>query len=160
LNLAYAFRIAGDTSAALERAQRAVELNPELPSANLLLADIYRSRSDLGNAEGVLTRALGLAAGNPHALAILASAYARLGRRADSLRLFHELEQLSAHRYVSPYDMGNVALMLGDEDRAVTLFEEAYRQRSSGLIFLRQDKADIVMNSPRLRSLIGKIRTG
>ena len=160
VNLAYAFRIAGDSNAALEQAQRAVELAPELPTARLMLAHIYRSRSDTTRAEAAFAQAVNLAGGNPHAISILACAYAGLGRRQDSLRLFKELEQLAAHRYVSPYDMGNVALMLGDEDRAVTFFEEAYRQRSSGLIFLRNDKADSMRRSPRMRELIGKLRAG
>jgi hypothetical protein len=38
--------------------------------------------------------------------------------------------------------------------------EEAFRQRSSGMIFLRNYKADVVMNSPRLRSLICRIGNG
>jgi len=160
LNLAYAFRMAGDSNAALDRARRAVELNPELPTAAVLLASIYRWRSDAGDADVALDRALRLAPGNPHALSLLACTYAHLGRRAESVRLFHELQQLAAERYVSPFDLGNVALLLGDEDRAVTWFEEAYRQRSSGMIFLRNEKAGVVMHSPRLRSLIRRIGNG
>ena len=50
----------------------------------------------------------------------------------------HRLEELAKRRYVSPYDMGVVLLALGDEDRALVQLNEAYRQRSSGLIFLRE----------------------
>lgn len=160
LNLAYAFHMAGDSDAALDRARRAVELNPELPSAAVLLAGIYRSRSEAGDAGATLDRALGLAPGDPHALSLLACTYAHLGRRELSVRLFHELEQLSARRYVSPFDLGNAALGLGDEDRAVTWFEAAYRERSSGMVALRSQKPDSVMHSPRLLALIRRIGAG
>ena len=160
INVAYGLMIAGDSDGALERAQRAVDLNPDLATSSALLANVYRKLSDAPRAEAALAHALALSAGNPHALSVLACTYARLGNRPEGTRLFHELEKLSTERYVSPYDMGNVSLVLGDEDRAVNFFEDAYKQRSSGLIFLRNDKADSVLNSPRLRSLISRIHVG
>jgi tetratricopeptide (TPR) repeat protein len=160
MNLAYALRASGDTDAALELARRATELNPDLPVADVLLANLYRSHSDIGDADATLARALTLSAGNPHALSLVACTYARLGRRAESAGLLRQMEQLAAQRYVSPYDLGNVALALGDEDRAVTWFEEAYRQRSTGMVFLCKEKGDSIMSSPRLQSLIRKIGRG
>lgn len=160
INLAYAFRMAGDFTAALEQAKRAVELNPELPTVEVMLANLYRAHSDIGDANATLSRALSLSAGNAHALSVLACAYARLGRRMESVSLFHQLERLATERYVSPYDLGSVALILGDEDRAADWFEEAYRQRSSGMLFLRNEKAGSTTHSPRLRSLIRKIGNG
>jgi Tfp pilus assembly protein PilF len=160
INLAYAFRMAGDFNAALEQARRAVELNPELPTVEVMLANLYRARSDLGDADATLSRALSLSAGNAHALSVLACAYARLGRRMESAGLLHQMERLATERYVSPYDLGTVALILGDEDRADDWFEEAYRQRSSGMLFLRNEKAGSITHSPRLLSLIRKIGNG
>ena len=58
--------------------------------------------------------------------------------------------------HVSPYDMGKVSLVLGDEDRALGFFEEAYRQRSSGLIFLRSVRG-CVRNTSRFDSLVNKL---
>jgi len=158
VNLAHAFLIAGDSSAALERALRAVDLAPDLPTASLLLATVYRKRSDTAAADAALARASGLSAGNPHAMALLACAYTRMGNRREGLRLYGEIQQLAAHRYVSPFDLGNLSLVLGDEDRAVSQFEEAYRQRSAGMIFLRNEPASWMQHSPRMLSLLGKIR--
>jgi Tfp pilus assembly protein PilF len=160
LNLAYTFRMAGDTAAALDRAQRAVELDPELPSAGVLLANIYHARSDNGNAEASLSRALDHASGNPHALSIVACTYAQMGDRAKSSALFRQMEQLATERYVSPYDLANVALLLGDEERAVDWFEAAYRERSAGIVFLRNEKKLTGVHSERLRLLMEKIGRG
>jgi Flp pilus assembly protein TadD len=126
----------------------------------VLLAKIYRSRSDMGDADASLSRALNLAAGNPHALSIVACSYAELGRRAEGSALLQQMERLSTERYVSPYDLANVALLLGDEDRAVNWFEEAYRERSSGIVFLRGEKSLTSMHSERLRLLMQKIGRG
>jgi tetratricopeptide (TPR) repeat protein len=158
MNLAHAFLMAGDSSAALERALRAVDLDPDLASASLLLATVYRKRSDTSGADAALARARGLSAGNPHAVALLACAYARKGNRQEGLRLYGELQQLASHRYVSPFDLGNLSLVLGDENRAVAQFEEAYRQRSAGMVFLRNERAAWMQHSPRMLSIISKIR--
>jgi Tfp pilus assembly protein PilF len=160
VNLAYALQIAGNTDAAVDMARRAEELDPELPIPSLLLANIYRSHSDIGDAEATLAHARELSAGNAHSLSELACIYARLGRRGESAVVLQEMEQLATERYVSPYDLGNVALSLGDEDRAANWLEQAYRERSTGMVFLCREKSDSIMNSPRLRSLVQKIGRG
>jgi len=58
---------------------------------------------------------------------------------------------------VSPFDLGTVSLMLGDEERGLGLLEEAYRQRSSGLIFLRTAKFAGMRAAPRFLSLLDKL---
>jgi tetratricopeptide (TPR) repeat protein len=160
INLAHALHIAGDIDASVEMARRAEELNPELPIADVLLANIYRSHSDIGDTEATLERAHSLSEGNAHALSALACLYARLGRRAESAGVLQEMEQLATQRYVSPFDLGNAALSLGDQDRAADWLEEAYRERSTGMVFLCREKSDRFMNSPRLRSLVQKIARG
>jgi Tfp pilus assembly protein PilF len=160
INLAHALYIAGNSDAAVEMARRAAELNPDLPMADVLLANIYRSRSNTADAEASLARALSRSAGNAHMLSALACTYARLGRRAESLKMLHQMEQLATQRYVSPYDLGHAALSLGDEDRAANWLEAAYRERSTGMVFLCKDKSDSIRNSPRLRSLVQKIGRG
>ena len=57
----------------------------------------------------------------------------------------------------APFDLGSVSLMLGDEKRAVDLLEEAFRQRSSGMIYLRDAKLPNGHNSPQFDQLIEKM---
>ena len=160
MNLAYALHISKETGAAAEMAKRTEELNPELPMADLLLANIDRIQSHPDQAESMLDRALELSRGNAHALSVLACTYARLGRKEESEGLLRQLEELATEQYVSPFDLGNVALSLGDTDRAANWLEEAYRERSTGMVFLCNEKSDSIMNSPRLRSLVQKIGRG
>jgi hypothetical protein len=69
----------------------------------------------------------------------------------------HDLDRLSKTRYVSPFDLGRVSLVLGDEERALNLFEEAYRQRSTGLIFLRDSKFAGLRDASRFQLLVEKL---
>jgi tetratricopeptide (TPR) repeat protein len=137
LNFAYALMEKGDYQAAIEQALLAEQVNPNAVSTELLLASLYRCINRPQEAGEALAHAEEITHNNPHGLSAVAGAYARTGRSDKGALLRRRLEELARERYVSPYDLATVSLVFGDEDRALTLFEEAYRQHSSGMIFLR-----------------------
>jgi tetratricopeptide (TPR) repeat protein len=137
INLAYGLMEKGNYSSALEQASLATQLNPGSVSAQLLLANIYRCLARNTEAREALARAEAASEDNPHGLSALVGIYTRNGLQDKGAIMRRKLEELAKQRYVSPFDLANVSLVMGDEDRALELFEEAYRQRSSGMIFLR-----------------------
>ncbi len=157
VNLAYGLLAEGNIPAALEQARRAVDLAPDLASASVALIRASLAAGKTEEADAVLAHSLALSNGDPHAMSLLACELARLGRREASLKVEADLESVSQKRYVSPFDLGKISLALGDGDRALTLLEEAYRQRSSGLIFLRNTNASCVRDTPRFLSLLDKM---
>ena len=154
VNLAHGLFMEGNYPMALEAARHAVEMAPEMVSAQVLLANAYRAQSNKADADKVLLNARQFASGNPHGLALLARVYARNGRRTEGREMFNELRELAQRRYVSPFDLGTVSLALGDEDNALTFLQEAYKQRSSGLIFLRDASFSNMQQSERFLRLI------
>ena len=92
---------------------------------------MYRCLARKAEAEAALARAEEAAGDNPHGLSALAGIYAHNGRHGKGALLMRRLEDLAKQRYVSPFDLACVSLVLGDENRALELFEEAYRQRST-----------------------------
>jgi len=156
-NLAYGLLVEGNYTAAIEQSRHAAELAPGLAFVDVMLSHAYRAASQTAESEAALARAQRTVGENPHALAVLTCEYVRLGKKEESLRVFHELERLSKIRYVSPFDLGQASLSLGDADRALTLFEEAYRQRSTGLIFLRDSHFASLRDSQRFQALIEKL---
>jgi serine/threonine-protein kinase len=157
VNLAYGLLAEGNYSAAVEQSRHAAELAPGLTAADVVLSHAYRAASNTADSEAALARALQSAGESPHSLSVLACEFVKSGKRDQGVRLQHELERLSRQRYVSPFDLGTVSLMLGEEERALGLFEEAYRQRSSGLIFLRNAKCAGMRDAPRFLSLLDKL---
>jgi Tfp pilus assembly protein PilF len=154
INIAHAFMLERDYAAAAEAARHAADMAPDLVTAQLILANAYSAESKTAESDEALARAVQAAGGNPHALSAVACALARRGRQAESRQLVDQLVRLSQVRYVSPYDLGNASLMLGDEDRALAFFREAYRQRSSGLIFLRFANFANMAHSAEFHSLV------
>jgi tetratricopeptide (TPR) repeat protein len=157
VNFASALMSKGDYSAALEQAQTASELNPNSVSSQLLLANVYRCLARKADAEAALARAEEAAGDNPHGLSALAGIYAHNGRLDKGALLMRRLQDLAKQRYVSPFDLACVSLVLGDENRALELFEEAYRQRSTGMIFLRNAKFASVRQKEQFQQLIEKM---
>jgi Flp pilus assembly protein TadD len=156
-NLAYALISKGEYAAALQQAETAAELNPASVSSQLLLANAYRCLARNADAEAALARAETAAGDNPHSLSALASAYARNGRKDKGPLLMRRLDELAKQRYVSPFDLATVSLILGDEERALALFEEAYRQRSTGMIFLRESNFAGLRRKELFQQLIEKM---
>jgi tetratricopeptide (TPR) repeat protein len=158
VNLAHGFLLEGNYAAAEQEARRASEKAPDLITPYVILASAASAQSQPQQAEAALDRARGMAGEDPHALATLARTLARRGRSQESQALYDELETLAQRRYVSPYDLGTVLLALGNEEKALTQLEEAFRQRSSGLIFLRTAKFADRTQASRFRSLVEKMR--
>jgi tetratricopeptide (TPR) repeat protein len=158
INLAHGYLVEGNYDAAAEQATRAVEKAPHLVTAYVILAKAHCARDQKVEAVSELARAHAYAGDNPHAVALLARAYAHHGKREESATLLRQLEDIATRRYVSPFDMGTVSLALGDEQRALDLLQEAFRQRSSGLIFLRDAKFSDLRRSSEFQSLMEKVR--
>jgi serine/threonine-protein kinase len=158
VNLSYALLAEGDYTAALEQARRALEAAPDLASAQVAMERALRAIGQTKDADAILARTMRDAGGDPHSLAVVVGLLARLGRREEAMQTMRRLEALVRERYVSPYDLGSASLALGDGDGAMDHFEEALRQRSSGLIFLRQTKAACLRDTVRFQSLLDKLR--
>jgi serine/threonine-protein kinase len=154
VNLAHGLLMAGDYAKALEVAQHAVDIAPEMVSAQVLLAKAHQAQSQKADADAALAHASQYASGNPHGMALLARTYAREGRREEGRRMLQELEDMAQKRYVSPFDLGTVSLALGDEDRALEFLQEAYKQRSSGLIFMRDASFAKMHQAERFQRLV------
>jgi tetratricopeptide (TPR) repeat protein len=157
INIAQAFMMQGDFIAAEQAALHAAQAAPEFVTAQVVLSNAYRMQARNADSDAALARALDRSDDNPHALSLLTSALARRGRADEAKRLRTRLEELSRKRYVSPYDSGLASLVLGEEDKALAMFEEAYRQRSSGLIFLKNAKFDSSEKAAQFHSLIEKM---
>lgn len=75
--------------------------------------------------------------GSPLAKILLAQGYGYAGQKEKVLPLL--AQAASTGMYVCPYESAVAYLTLGDEDRAMNLFDEAIEARSNCLIFLRVD---------------------
>jgi tetratricopeptide (TPR) repeat protein len=95
---------------------------------------------------------------SPGSIEVLATAYARAGRRPEALHLVSELKRRRQKAYVPAGAFINPYLGLGDYDEAFAEFERAYQEKSNILQFLRVHPFfDPVRDDPRFKGLLHRV---
>jgi tetratricopeptide (TPR) repeat protein len=114
---------------------------------------IHQSQFEKGSEEMKLATALGDAG----TLAGLAYAYAMAGNKTELENTLERFEQHPAHDHV-PYRLAAVYVALGDKDRAISLIEKDYQQRSNWVNWLKVDPVmDPLRQEPRFKELMRKM---
>jgi TolB-like protein/Tfp pilus assembly protein PilF len=95
---------------------------------------------------------------SPGSIELLATAYARAGRREEAIRLINELKERRQKGYVPAGAFINPYLALRDYDEAFVWFERAYQEQSNILQFLKVlPFFDPVRDDPRFASLLLRV---
>ena len=96
--------------------------------------------------------------GSPAAIGILIRAYAHAGRRDDALRLLAELKRRRKAGYIPAGAFVNAYLGLGDNEQAFYWLEQAYKEQSNILQFLKTHPYfDPIRSDPRFGDLVRRV---
>lgn len=138
IRLAGAYRATGQYDQALEEAEKTLELDPGFSSAHEARARIFESMGKMSDALDEYRKAFDLSQ-NATRLTALAHRYALSGQHDQAVELLQKLQSRPKQDYVSPYELASVYTALGDKDRALSLLEQAFRERDSRMPFLAVD---------------------
>jgi pentatricopeptide repeat protein len=98
---------------------------------------------------------------SPGVIGILIRAYAHAGRRNDALRLLAELKRRRSAGYVPAAVFVNAYLGLGENDEAFMWLEQAYKEQSNILLFVKvHPYFDPLRGDPRFEDLIRRVGLG
>jgi TolB-like protein/Tfp pilus assembly protein PilF len=139
-----------DYDAALEQCDHNIELNPHFSPAYWILGLVQEQRGDFDESAAAFQRAIQLSPGSPLMKAALGRTFALSGKQAEALRILGELHELSAKRYVSPFELAAIHFALGHTDDGFQWLARAFQDRCFELICLRVD--------PRWESLRGNVQ--
>lgn len=114
-----------------------------------------------GNAEEAiapLEKAASVSHRSPGVLGVLIRAYSHAGRRADALRILAELKRRRQSGYVPAGAFVNAYLGLGDKEQAFAWLDQAYREHSNILQFIKvHPYFDPVRSDPRFKDLLDRV---
>jgi Tfp pilus assembly protein PilF len=140
--------------AALSQGLQALQKENNLPTHFFLgLVYVHKGQFEKGIEELKMATKLGDAG----SLAALAYAYAMAG---DKTQLKNTLQQFKHHpaRNHVPYRLAAVYVALGDNNKAISLIEKDYHQRSNWLDWLKVDPAlDPLRQEPRFKQLMRRL---
>jgi TolB-like protein len=109
----------------------------------------------------VLEKAVSLSNGSPAATGVLIRAYAHAGRRSDALRLLAELKRRKEAGYIPAAAFVNAYLGLGDREQVFYWLEQAYKEQSNILQFLKSHPYfDPIRGDPRFADMVRRVGLG
>ena len=105
-----------------------------------------------------LEKVVSMTGRSPGALGVLIRAYAHAGRRQDALRLLAEIQRRRKKGYVPAGALVNAYLGLGDNEQAFAWLEQAYKEQSNILQFLKvHPYFDPLRGDPRFADLVHRV---
>jgi TolB-like protein/Tfp pilus assembly protein PilF len=146
---------------AIHELRSILAVRPEDASALADLGFAFVANNQPKDAIPVLEKAISVSKGSPAATGVLIRAYAHAGRRTDALRLLAELQNRRKAGYVPAAAFVNAYLGLGENDQAFLWLEEAYKEQSNILQFLKVHPFfDPIRGDPRFADLLRRVGLG
>ena len=146
---------------AIRESSNELALNPDNGGALTGLGFALIADNKPSDAIPVLEKAVSLTSGSPAATGILIRAYAHAGRRVDALRLLAELKQRAKAGYIPAGAFVNAYLGLGDNEQAFYWLEQAYKEQSNILQFVKTHPYfDPIRGDPRFADLVRRVGLG
>jgi TolB-like protein/DNA-binding winged helix-turn-helix (wHTH) protein len=143
---------------AIRELQSAIAVNPDDAWSHWLLGFVLCAAARPGEAIPVLDKTVSMMNRSPASVGLLASAYARAGRRNDALRLVDELTQRRKKGYVPAAAFVIPYLALGENDRVFEWLDHAYKEQSTMMQFLKvYPDFDSVRGDPRFIDLLHRV---
>ena len=143
---------------AIRELQTVLAADPDQVQALWFLGFALIEASRFAEAVQTAERAVAVWDRNPAALALLARAYARAGRRPDAARIIDELRRRGRDGYVAPAVYVHAYVGTGDNDRALDALERAYHEHSNIVRFLKTHPLfDPIRSHPRFTALSRRV---
>jgi TolB-like protein/Tfp pilus assembly protein PilF len=146
---------------ALHELHSQLSVQPDDPGTLWYLGFALIANNQAEDAIPVLEKAASVSNRSPGVIGVLIRAYAHAGRRNDALRLLAELKRRRRAGYVPAGAFVNAYLGLGENDEAFMWLEQAYKEQSNILLFVKvHPYFDPLRGDPRFEDLIRRVGLG
>ena len=139
----------GKYDEAVESLQVTLAMDPTFYHAHWTLGKVFEQKQDFAKALAAFARAKELERDNPSILADLGHCYGKSGQQEKALKVLASLDEISQNTYISPLSRAVVWLGLGDTERTIECLEQAYRDRTRGLVWINVDPRFDSLHSER-----------
>jgi eukaryotic-like serine/threonine-protein kinase len=158
VGLADTFYVRKEYDQAIRELRRILEIDPNFPIARLFLGYCYRQKGMLEEAIAEFQKARILSGNAPYGLGYLGNAYALAGKKASTLEVITNLQELSKHGYSVNYDIALIYYGLGDKERVFAWLGKTCEEKEDGIRNLEPDPVwDSLRSDPRFKSLLKRM---
>ena len=143
---------------AINQYRAALEMDSNFFAAHLWLAQAFQQKGQCDEAITELQTGIRLSGDSGYALSRLAYGHAVAGHLEEARSILMQLNTLATRKYVSAYDIAMVYAGLQDVDEAFAWLEEALKQRSVSLGYLRvEPQLDSLRSDVRFQRLLRQV---
>jgi adenylate cyclase len=133
-------------------------MDPDFGMSYLLMGLIYNEREMYSEAVPEFQKAIELTGGLSWALAWLGYAYAMLGRKDETEKILHKIEERSKEKYMPATSMIPIFYALGDYDNVFACLERAIEEHDSIMSSIRIEPGfDGLRSDPRFQTILKKM---
>jgi tetratricopeptide (TPR) repeat protein len=155
-NIGYAYYWARQYDQAIEQLTRTLELDQNFAPAHGLLGYAFAGKGDYTHAIAEYRESIKLRGENTSDQCYLGVALAKAGQRAEAEAILKQLE--TTKEYVSPTELAQLYVGLGDKEKALEALERAYMAHDLQLQYLGVEPLyDSLRTDPRFQELIRKV---
>lgn len=160
MDVGWILHYAREYDRAVAQIKETLQLDENFVIAHVALGLTYCMQSKYDMAIDAFQKARELSGGHPMALASMGYAYAKSGKNKMAQKLLDQL--IAVHNknkiYIPPLYVAFIYAGMEDKNRIFEWINEAYRERSGYLVYLRVDpKVDYLRDDPRFEELLNKI---
>lgn len=150
--------LARDDAKAIAECEEGIALEPHFFLNHLFKAHAFRNLGRYSESHISMQMACDLNENNPVCLAELAHLQGLQSRAVDAMKIYGQLQEFSASRYISPHLFAVIHLGLGQFGEMFPWLWKAYEERSAYMAFLTTDAIyDPVRNDRRFEELVRKV---
>lgn len=139
LHLGWHYLYSRQYTRAVDQLSKTLELEADYGMAYWYRGLSYEQMGMYVDALSEMRRAQEYLKGNLNVDADIGRVCALSGRRSEANRAIARLKKESARRYVNPYQIALICVGLGQNDQTFEWLNEAYRERSDMLVYLKVD---------------------
>ena len=144
---------------AIAECERALEIDPDSVVAHMWKAQATYLLGRHGESVASSAEAVRLTRREPMVVARLAAAQAAAGREEAARTLLQEVLAATGRRYVSPVDVAEVYVALGERANALDWLERGLRERTHWMALLKvEPKLDPLREEPRFKALLQEMK--
>jgi TolB-like protein/DNA-binding winged helix-turn-helix (wHTH) protein/Tfp pilus assembly protein PilF len=142
----------------IEQLRRLLDEDANFVVAHDLLGQFYVQKGMYDAAITEFQKVRMLDPDNSSILLEIATAHALAGRKAEAMKVFHQVQGISKREYVPEYDVAQFYACMGQPDRAFEWLERAFKDRDRTLTGLGVEPLlDNLRSDPRFAELVRRV---
>jgi len=150
--------LAGKNDQAVEQLRKVLDIDAKFAPARPLLEEVYAGMGKQKEAVAEREKILSLS-GSPELAASIEEDFNQGGYKGVLQSWLDGLTEISKYGYISPYNIAQAYMRMGEKEKTFSWLEKAYEEHDSGLVSLAVEPIfDPLRSDPRFKDLLRRMK--